>query len=281
MINTVQDRFNILFPDKPYVTNTDDIVLRNAGTDNCQMHYRDHLMEKILKGTHADFIAQDPVILFLNGEFWGMYQVVENDNKNFVQTNYGYKSNEIDFLKETGNMETTCGSDTGFFNMLNYSTTANQSTTAFYNAMNEMFDLENMTDYFAAETYYCNEDFIGPWTNNVVLWRPSSPIGKWKYITKDLDFGLGLSSRFEDNMLDTILHPTAASYNAQLLSNMLLNPTFKRYFINRYADLINTTFLPSNMLPVLTAIHDSMAFDMPQHFAKWGNDTIGLGQRNK
>ncbi|MCX6274785.1 MAG: CotH kinase family protein [Bacteroidetes bacterium] len=258
------------FPDKPYVNNTDDIVLRNAGTDNCQMHYRDHLMEKVLKGTHADFIAQDPVVLFLNGEFWGMYQVVENDNKNFVQTNYGYKSNEIDFLKESGNIETTCGSDTGFFNMLNYSATANQSTAAFYNAMNGMFDLENMTDYYAAETYYCNEDFIGPWTNNIVLWRPSSPIGKWKYITKDLDFGLGLSSRFEDNMLDTILHPTAACYNAQLLSNMLLNPTFKRYFINRYADLINTTFLPSNMLPVLTAIHDSMAFDMPQHFAKWG-----------
>ena len=258
------------FPDKPYINNTDDIVLRNAGTDNCQMHYRDHLMEKILKGTNADFIAQDPVILFLNGQFWGMYQVVENDNKNFVQTNYGYKSNEIDFLKETGAIEVTCGSDTGFFNMLNYSNTANQSTAAFYNAMNGMFDLENMTDYFAAETYYCNEDFIGPWTNNIVLWRPTGPGGRWKYITKDLDFGLALSSRYQDNMLDTILHPTASCYNAQLLSNMLLNPTFKKYFINRYADLINTNFLPSNMLPVLTAIHDSMAFDMPQHFSKWG-----------
>ncbi len=258
------------FPDKPYINNTDDIVLRNAGTDNCQMHYRDHLMEKILKGTHADFIAQDPVVLFLNGQFWGLYQVVENDNKNFVQTNYGFKSDEIDFLKEAATIETTCGSDTGFFNMLNYSNTANQSMPAFYDAMDGMFDLKNMTDYFAAETYYCNEDFIGQWTNNIVLWRPTSPIGKWKYITKDLDFGLGLSSRYQDNMLDTILHPISASYNGQLFSNMLLNPTYKRYFINRYADLINTTFLPSNMLPVLTAIHDSMAFDMPQHFSKWG-----------
>ncbi|CAN5425532.1 hypothetical protein BH11BAC1_BH11BAC1_03680 [soil metagenome] len=258
------------FPDKPYIDKTSDIVLRNAGTDNCQMHYRDHLMEKILKGTHADYLAQDPIILFLNGQFWGMYQVVENDNKNFVESNYGLKSNEIDFLKESGNIETTCGSDTGFFNMLSYSNTANQTTLQFYDDMNGMFDLENMTDYFAAETYYCNEDFIGPWTNNIVLWRPNSPIGKWKYVTKDLDFGLGLSSRYQDNMLDTILHPFATCYNAQILKNMLLNPTFKRYFINRYADLINTTFLPSNMLPALNAIHDSMVFDMPQHFSKWG-----------
>jgi hypothetical protein len=52
----------------------------------------------------------------------------------------------------------------------------------------------------------------------------------------------------------------------------LRNARFKREFINRYADLINTIFLPNQMFPIMHQFQDSMAYDMPEHFAKWGSN---------
>ena len=52
----------------------------------------------------------------------------------------------------------------------------------------------------------------------------------------------------------------------------------QNYFINRYADLINTIYLPANA-ECTKQFRDSMAFDMVAHFAKWGSDTIGWNAR--
>lgn len=60
------------------------------------------------------------------------------------------------------------------------------------------------------------------------------------------------------------------SHSSEMFDAMLNNPTFKRYFINRYADLINTNYLPANIDNVIHQFQDSMAPDMPAHFAKWG-----------
>lgn len=40
-----------------------------------------------------------------------------------------------------------------------------------------MMDLQNMADYFIAETYYPNDDWMGGMNNNLKLWRPKK--GRW------------------------------------------------------------------------------------------------------
>ena len=138
--------------------------------------------------------------------------------------------------------------------------------------MDSTWDLKNVIDYFSAETYFNNGDWIGDWTNNIKMWRPTESGGKFRYLVYDLDFGLGYDANFTENRLSKALHPTATCYSSNLFNGFLRNSKFKTDFINRYADLINTTFLPSNMLPIMHQFQDSMAYDMPEHFAKWGSN---------
>ncbi|MBK8587425.1 MAG: hypothetical protein IPN88_19305 [Bacteroidetes bacterium] len=63
----------------------------------------------------------------------------------------------------------------------------------------------------------------------------------------DLEFGLGYSGSVSNNMLGTARNASPHNYNSDIFDAFTQNPTYKRYFINRYADLINTVFLPSNI----------------------------------
>ena len=269
-----------LYSDKPFIEAMDNIVLRNSGTDCNLVHFRDAFMERVLKPTYTGYLAAEPVVAYLNGSYWGVYQLNENHDHRWMKNNFGLSRNEISYLKESGGyVGVQEGSAFSFWEMYNYATTQSPTGSGYYARMDSVLDLKNYTDYFAAETYYNNGDWLGPWTNNIQMWRPNYTGGKWRYFVYDLDFGLGLQNSVNDDRLDIARNPTASSYTSNMFDKILNNPTYKRYFINRYADLINTIFLPSEMLPVMHQFQDSMTYDMTRHFAKWGSSVSSWQSR--
>ncbi|MEO8086032.1 MAG: CotH kinase family protein, partial [Bacteroidota bacterium] len=260
-----------LIPDKSFITNWDDWVIRNAGNDWHKAHMRDAALEKNLKNTNASYMGQEPCLGFVNGQFFGVYYIDENDDHNFVKNNYGYKKDEIDFLaSNSGSVEIKQGSDSAFNAMYSYATTSSATGGSYYSTMNSKFDLLNFADYFIAEIYCGNSDWVGDWTNNVKLWRPRTTTGKFKFLTYDLDQSAGLNVTYSDNTLVRARRPNSANPFSGMFDKLLTNPQFKQYFINRYADLINTLFLPTNMLNQKNAIKDSINADMPRSFTKYG-----------
>ncbi len=260
--------------DKPYVDKVEKVIVHNAGTDWNVVHFRDGLMERIMRNTYSGYLSSEPTIMFLNGAYWGVYNVREHNNATWIKNNYGLDKSEIDLLDESGSsIEVKEGSDVSFWDMYNYATSQNASTQSYYDYMNTVLDLKNYADYFIAETYYNNGDWIGDWTNNIKMWRPNSSGSKWKYLLMDTDYGFGLKGSVNDNRLSIAINPVAFSYSSEMFDAITDNPTFKKYFINRYADLINTIYLPSNVQDEIDHFQDSTAFDMVDHFAKWGSNT--------
>ena len=259
-------------PDKPAIDKTDNIVLRNAGTDWNVVHFRDAFMERVMKTTHSGYLGTEPVVMYLNGSYWGVFTYHENHDHHWIENNFGYKDDEVDYLVESGSsIDVKNGSDDFFWDSYNYATTQNANSATYYDDINEYWDLDNYKDYFIAETYYNNGDWIGDWTNNIKLWRPTEPGGKLRYLLYDLDFGCAGSGSASDNRLATAINPPANCNSSNIFKAVLNNSKFKREFINRYADLINTVFKPSTMLGVMHSFQDSMSYDMTKHFAKWGS----------
>ncbi len=262
-----------IYPDKQYVDKINNIVLRNSGTDWNNVHFRDAMMERILKTTNTGYLAAEPAVAYLNGSYWGVYQLNENHDHHWMKNNFGLGKSEIDYLKEFGsNIKIQEGSDASFWDLYNYATVQSPLTQQYYDYFNERFDLKNYTDYFVAETFYNNGDWIGDWTNNIQMWRPNAPGSKLRYFVYDLDFGLALYGNVNDDRLAIARTPAAFSYSSRMFDAILNNPTYKRDFINRYADLLNTIFLPSNIDAYMKSFRDTMSYDMPAHFAKWGSN---------
>lgn len=259
-------------PEKPTIDKTDNIVLRNAGTDWNVVHFRDAFMERVMKPTHSGYLATEPAVMYLNGSYWGVFTIHENHDHHWIENNYGFKEDEIDYMVESGSsIEVKNGSDDFFWDSFNYATTQNANSANYYDNMAQYWDLDAYKDYFIAETYYNNGDWIGDWTNNIKHWRPLIPGGKLRYLLYDLDFGCAGSGSYNDNRLSIAINPPANCNSSKIFKAMLNNPQFKKEFINRYADLINTVFKPSSALGVMHSFQDSMSYDMTKHFAKWGS----------
>lgn len=267
-----------LFPDKPHISKYKSFNIRNAGSDWNKAHMRDRFNQKnAQKSTSLDIMDGKPCVLFINGNYWGVYELREKQDKDYIENNSGVPADKIDFLQFDGSIIE--GSNTAFLNMSNYIGTNDMSVAANYNTAKSMLDIENFCDYFITETYILNIDWLGSYTNNIKFWRPTNPIGKWRYVLWDTDLSLGFGSALggsvNTDFLDVAIHPTTTNPHSTMLAGLLENTEFKNYFVDRYADLMNTIFLPSTMQQNVDEIHDEMLPEMERHFNRWGGSFWG------
>ncbi|MBI4945357.1 MAG: CotH kinase family protein [Bacteroidetes bacterium] len=268
-----------LFPDKPNIIQYNGFNIRNAGSDWNTCHMRDRLNHKtVQKMTHLDIMDGRPCILFVNGLYFGVYELREKQDKYYVASNGNVDKDKIDFLQFNGVVIE--GSNKGFLDMVNFIGSNNMALLANYDYAKSMIDLENFVDYFITETYALNIDWLGSYTNNIKYWRSNNPVGKWRYILWDTDLTLGFLTSFDGadttNMLQRAINPPVSNPHSVLLKSLLGNNEFKNYFVDRYCDLMNTIFRPYNFKKQADDLHDEMLPEMARHFALWGSGGSSL-----
>lgn len=59
------------------------------------------------------------------------------------------------------------------------------------------------------------------------------------------------------------------TWDTFLLRSFLENESFKYGFINRFADQLNTAFLPERTIAIITGNQNSIAPEMPEHIQRW------------
>ncbi|CAN5190580.1 hypothetical protein BH09BAC5_BH09BAC5_18520 [soil metagenome] len=257
-----------LFPDKPAMQ-YQNFNVRNAGSDwnTCMM--RDRLIQKSVQGqTAVDMMDGYSCVLFINGQYWGVYELREKQDKHYLANHSNCDDDNTDFLEFDGSVIE--GDNSSFFKMVNYLRTTDMTLQSSYDSANAMLDLHNFADYFITETYMGNLDWLGSYTNNIKFWKPHNGPGKWRYILWDTDISLQSDTL---NQLRMVMNPPTANPHSQMLSAMLTNDTFKQYFINRYADLINTAFYNQNMLKLTESFYHEMLPEMARDFILWGTGT--------
>ncbi|HET6244271.1 MAG: CotH kinase family protein [Bacteroidetes bacterium] len=262
-----------LIPEKPKVTWFESFNLRNGGTDYNYTRFRDAFLQKVMKNENVGTMGYEPAIVFLNGEYWGEYEIREKQDEKYIESNYGVPAEKVDLLTHKGSIRVLSGSDTSFYSMHNYIKTTEAKSSTFYNNVGKMIDIENYVDYFIAEIYYHNNDWIKPsgGSNNIKLWHSQLPGGKWRYVFWDLDmtsgiFGISASS----NNLSGIINPPNYNIHSEMFSSMLNNQEFKYYFVNRFADLMNTVFQYDSLIKVAYPMRDSISSSMQRHQERWG-----------
>ncbi|MBU0765351.1 MAG: CotH kinase family protein [Bacteroidetes bacterium] len=256
-----------LFPDKD-IDSFKRFVLRNSGNETNVTHFRDALMHKAVhKNTHIDIQDYRPAVVYLNGKFFAVLNLREKISEDYLAENHGVDPDSVDLLQFDGYV--IRGSNEHFLQMAEFIVFNDMELQDNYENVKTMLDIENFCDYFIAETYYVNWDWP---QNNVKYWRENKPGARWRYIMTDVDFGLGLwGSSFSSDDLDRVIHADN-NYHSFIFRSLLNNTEFRHYFINRYADLINTIFLPQAFGSLAYAFRDSIAAEMPRQFDRWGGD---------
>jgi hypothetical protein len=259
-----------LFPDFR-VTTFHSFVLRNSGNDFQYTHIRDAMMQTLVKNLDIDYLEYRPATAFINGQYWGIYNIREKVNEYYVASRLGVNPKNIDMLEN--NMVVLHGDSLHYRQLIDYISSNDMSTSTAYDYVNSMVDLDECILYFAAQAYYDNMDWPG---TNCKFWRERSPQGKWRWILFDLDFGFGLYAHgaWEDHikfMFSTVETRYSNPPWATLLQRKLVeNPTIRNRFINQIADLLNTNFKSARVLEVINTLANHIASEITKHRTRWG-----------
>ena len=198
--NWDQKSITVKFKDKYGVTNIDyplfpgfrintfkAFVLRNAGNDFQYTHIRDAVMQTLVKDLDIDYLEYRPATSFINGEYWGIYNIREKINEHYIANRHGVDPDNIDLLEN--NMKVIQGDSLSYQQLIDYISTNDMTTDDAYTYLDSVIDLDECILYFAAQAYYDNLDWPG---TNIKFWRERSASGKWRWILFGVEFGFGL-----------------------------------------------------------------------------------------
>lgn len=83
-----------------------NLVLRNSGQDRDGARVRDAVCMRMVEGLNIDNCATRPVVAYINGKYWGIYDLNEDQNADFLAAHYGVNPDEVDIIRRnTGALE--------------------------------------------------------------------------------------------------------------------------------------------------------------------------------
>lgn len=276
------------------------VILKAAASDNfpgdkpnVSCHMRDAFVQSYCfrKELEIDGRRNKHVIAFVNGQYWGIYELREAFETDYTDYYYDQPKDSIDNLAFWGGLQIRDGSDTGWVNLYNYVMANPMTNAASYAYVDSKLNFKSLIDYMIYNSYVVNSDFIN-W--NSAWWRGRAKLGdkkKWRYWNWDMDNVYDLGENFS-GIPTTGMEADPCSYentfnnagpnkgHPDILEKLMTNPAFKSMYINRYADLLNTALKCDSIMDQFYYFKNILTPEMPRHVAKWGSGST-LAQWNK
>ena len=236
----------------------DSLVLRSGSQDEMGDASKKTLIRDIVgtslvdEYTSVDVQAYRPIVMYLNGKYWGLYYIREKVDETFVGNHYNVKATKenTDILRIDSQVKS--GSATKYNKMINFISNNSLSNSKNYAKIKEQIDIENLCDFWIAETWTANNDIV----NTRYFSHPDIDNGKWKFIFYDLDFAFYNVDRNYYKFSTSTSGMTKSGYSTFLLRNLMKSSEFKTTYLERLSYNLKNTW---NSDTVIKRIDDVVA----------------------
>lgn len=253
-----------LFPDRD--TNIyKSFVLRTSGQDADFTRIRDSLMCALASEIGLDTQSYRPCVVYINGEYWGHYNIRDKLDKYFLAYNCGLTNpDNVDMIQ--GNSIINEGDYTAYSSLHSFASTHDLSIPENYRYIQTQMDINNYMDYQISQMYFANFD-----NGNIRFWREKTPGARWRWILFDTDWGFFSPG---NNTISYCLDPKGTGY-AKLFNNIIIrklleNEDFKNRFVNRFIELLNSTFSQEHVIELINKMASAIEPEMPSQVNRWG-----------
>jgi hypothetical protein len=224
------------------------------------------------------YAAYTPVQVYLNGKYWGYYELREKLDTDYFLQNYGMDKDSVDILSvsyfyggELRNVTDGGGDPKAQFNK-DYSEflTLDTKSPDFWARADSLFDLEYYTDYICAQSWIADVDW--PY-NNIRIYRGPETGWRWRFSLIDLELALdpnGWQNATFDHIDFMQKYDPSFPY-VHIWQQAMKNDRYHDYFINRYADLMNTAWRKDRLWAIANEIYTETRPELLATYARWGD----------
>lgn len=254
-------------------------MMRTSGSiDTNATMLRDVFNQSLVADRHLDIQQGEPCIVFLNGEFWGLYNLQTRHTKQYFEEQYGIDRDRIVMVKQDKRVSIGTDQDlTLYEDLVSYAKEQDLSQQEAYERIGQMMDIQSFIDHYCFEIYIGNTDWP---LNNVCCWRTRTrdgesvyEDGRWRWGLYDTDESTGI---YEEGMgtytADPFLeesHWFGAPLTTPLMHNLIQNDAFKKQFTLTFMDMVNKNFAYEQVHDKLYQMAEIYAEPMVKSFRRF------------
>lgn len=277
-----------------------NVMLRNGGNDVDITKFQDVFIQSMLTDKNFTTQCSRPCMLYLNGEYWGLYNLTEKYSDKYIEEKFGVDNNNVIVYKDLEIDEgEALDPDGKALSELMALGNLDMTKAANYQKFQDMVDIDSYVDYCAAEIYINNNDW---WSgcndetphNNIQFWKvadtsiedASNPYadGKWRYMLYDTEWSMGIYNSNEASArYDSIKnHAIGAdnNYNGDPVFRALMkNTDFQERLTNAILDIRNWNFEYNRASKALDEFANIYTPLMSKHSVRWNVGNVSSGVR--
>lgn len=263
-----------LFDDRDF-TQYRAFVLRNSGNDCVWTRMVDGVQSRLVDKIDTTVIHQawQPVIVYINGRYWGHYNLRERVDEYFVAQHEGLTLEDaetIDVLESNGTAsdQINNGSNAEWKEFIaKVKTLSPGKNPEDLQYILDNVDVDNYFDYVIFEIYFANTD-----SANIRFYKV--PGGKWRWIMYDMDYGLyNSSANGVLNYLNPKGHGSNDDIDNSLILKLLENDEMFDKFMTRFGEIFNI-LTTDVIIAEINACYAILEPEMDMHFARWAESNL-------
>lgn len=164
------------------------LKLRTSGQDQKQTFFRDGLVAKLFEKSELTVENYQPLNLFINGEYWGLFNLRERFDKHYLSQNLNVDKDSIEILK--GWFEANENEEIKA--LRDYLKNKNVDTEEAFKYITNKIYLNSFLEHKISEVYFGRWD-VTHWQ----IWKnKTEKDAKWRWVIWDFDVGLGLPNEW-------------------------------------------------------------------------------------
>lgn len=249
------------FKNKPY-NEFEHLVLRTSGSDQHLTRFKDISISSFAAELGVDYMDYQPVIMYVNDKYFGIVNLREKINKEYLANNHNANKKQTELLELSG------GKSKEYAKLLQF-ISENYLSKDFPSELEKQMDIENYFNYSFLEIFIANMDSRG----NIRFWKDISGDNKWRWIYYDGDLGCG-SHYHEQNFLKERISPVQTEwYNPLWTTHILryttLNPELRNRFIQQSCLIMNTILHKDSTSKRMDQFASDISQEIPFHVNRY------------
>ena len=225
-------------------------------------------------------LYQDHAVIqvYINGKYYGHYNLREKINKHFIAQYEGVTNEEeidrIDVLARTGTDQfLQNGDNSDWLELCDFCKKRDLNEPENLRHVEERLDIDSLFTHAAFEIILGNVDFT-----NVRIYRV--PGGKWRMLLFDVE---ACWRGLDRTPLEYYIKPVNGKiqgFRHEPLNALLKVPEYRAKFLTRVAELLETVFRWDNVEAHFDAVIRELEPILPRHIARWKNMKLTNWQKN-
>lgn len=249
----------------PFFENRDfteykSLILRMGGRDTSKTKLNTYVSLGLVDGQmNVETQAAKPCVVYINGEYWGLYYLMEKRNKYMVAQHEGIADKSvidaINLAKGNGGVVNN-GSNEGYLEIYNYMNSHDMSVKENYDWVAARLDTDSFMDLMINEIYIANND-----PGNMQFYQ-IPPDGKWRQIYQDLDNAF--------YSFDTLaLRRDPATTASDVFNGLLKYQPWRDAFIERFAWTMENIYNPDRVIAMIDEAADAIRGEIAADHERW------------